>query len=84
MGEHTLRLPDRIRDRLREMFPEHTYTEALLEVLPEAEPENVVVKGETVWIEIDSPAHKRLDELTGEGATYGDVVEHYLNEYDDD
>jgi len=80
MSKHKLRLPRNVRSQLREYADERgmTYTEAMLDILPEDVEEERVDRGENSWIKIDTPAHERLDALTGRGVDYKDVVYHFL------
>lgn len=75
---HTFRTREFIRDKFREFANKHnlTYTEAMLEIIPE-DPEPLEY-GESVWLGVRSPAFDRLNEATGEGATYSDVLYYHL------
>lgn len=80
MNKITIRLPENVRERLRDYADEEglTYTEAILEIIPEDADE--VELGEGRWMDLGSPAHERLDEKTGEGVDYGYVIDHFLRE----
>lgn len=81
MTDKKVRIPGAVRDELRAYADDHdlTYTEALLDILPEDE-ERRIDRGESFAIGIETRAYERLDALTGEGVDYGDVVAHFLAE----
>lgn len=81
-NDNALRVPEVVRDELREYADAHgmTYDEAVLDILPEPSNGAIIDRGPTKWVSLGDEPYERLSELTGEGVDRAEALYFYLRQ----